>query len=258
MSILEKILESKRKEIEEKKNKRPFSELKKRWVPKKAARYFKGSLDKDKIQLIGELKKASPVNGVLRQAFDPVALAASYEHAGAAALSVLTDEPFFGGQLSYLEKVKAAVKLPLLRKDFILDEYQIYESAEASADAVLLISSLLSEEELSLFIRSADTLGIASLVEVHTEDDLEKSLAAEASIIGINNRDLQTFEVDLNTSERLAERVPSGTILVSESGIHSADEVRHLEELGFHAVLIGQAFMERPDLEKAVREVMGR
>ena len=217
MSILEKILESKRKEIEEKKKKRPFSELKKKWIPK-ATRDFKGSLDKDKIQLIGELKKASPVSGVLRQAFDPVVLAASYEHAGAAALSVLTDEPFFGGQLSYLEKVKAVVKLPLLRKDFILDEYEIYESAEASADAVLLISSLLSEEELSLFIRSADALGIASLVEVHSEEDLEKSLAAGAAIIGINNRDLQTFEVDLNTSEHLAERSRAEKFLSPKAG----------------------------------------
>ena len=257
MSILEKIVASKRKEIEEKKNKRPFSELKKNWVPKKT-RDFKGSLDKDKIQLIGELKKASPVNGVLRQAFDPAALAKAYEHAGAAALSVLTDEPFFGGRLSYIEEIKSTVTLPILRKDFILDEYQIYESAEAGSDALLLISSLISEEELSLFIRSADALGIASLVEVHSEEDLEKSLAAGASIIGINNRDLQTFEVDLNTSEHLAERVPSGKILVSESGIHSADEVKHLEELGFHAVLIGQAFMERPNLEEAIHEVMGR
>jgi len=257
LTILEKIVASKRKEIEERKKRRPLSDFKRETEKPITTRDFKGSLRGTGIQLIGEIKKISPVHGVLRQAFDPVTLALAFQKGGAASLSVLTDGPFFGGHLSYLQEIKTSVALPILRKDFILDEYQLYESAEASADAILLISSLLTEKELSSFIQCAGGLGMSCLAEVHSEEDLKKTLTAGAEVIGINNRNLQTFEVDLSTSERLVRRIPKGKIIVSESGIHSHEEVSHLETLGFHAVLIGQAFMEHSDLEKAVRQVMG-
>lgn len=258
MTVLGKIVDAKRKEIAANKTKRPLSEFKEGLKGRQKTRDFKRSLQGKGIQLIGEIKKISPGHGILRESFNPVALAEAYERAGAASLSVLTDEPFFGGHLSYLKKIKSFVKLPLLRKDFILDEYQLYESADASADAILLISAILAQEQMNRLIRVSKELGMASLLEVHTEEDLEKALSTEAEIIGINNRDLQTFEVDFQTSERLMKRIPKGKVVVSESGIHSREEVRRLETLGFHAVLIGQAFMERSNIEEAIHEVMGR
>ena len=258
MTLLEKILEAKRREVAGRKKIKPLSELKKRSEAPRFTRDFKGSLKGTSIQLIGEIKKVSPLHGMLRRSFDPEALARSYQRGGAASLSVLTDEPFFGGRLAYLKEVRSTVSLPLLRKDFILEEYQVYESAEAGSDALLLISSLLAEKELSFLMQCAKRIGMASLVEVHSEEDLGKALWVEAEIIGINNRDLRTFKVNFLTSERLVKRIPKEKIIVSESGIHSAEEVKRLEEFGFHAVLIGQTFMQRPDLEQAVREVMGR
>lgn len=258
MTLLEKIVEAKRAEIAARKKIKPLSELQKRFKTPTFTRDFKESLKGKGIQLIGEIKRVSPLNGVLRHSFDPVALAQAYRKAGAASLSVLTDEPFFGGRLSYLGDVRRSVSLPLLRKDFILEEYQVYESAEAGSDALLLISSLLSEKELSSLLQCAKRIGMATLVEVHSEEDLKKALWVEAEIIGINNRDLHSFKIDFATSERLVKRIPKEKIIVSESGIHSRKEVKRLEALGFNAVLIGQAFMEKPDLEKAVHEVMGR
>ena len=256
--MLERILEAKRRELDERKKKEPLSRLKNRLEAAPRPRDFKGSLKGNGIQLIGEIKKISPSQGLLRKAFDPVALAKTYEKSGAACLSVLTDEPFFGGHLSYLASVKAAVELPVLRKDFILEEYQIYESAVASADAVLLICAILSEKEMAHLMQLAATYQLASLVEVHSEEDLEKALSLGADMIGINNRDLRTFKLDLQTSERLVKRIPKGKMVVSESGIHSHEEVERLERLGVHAVLIGQTFMQRPDLENAIHEVMGK
>jgi len=258
MSILEKILEAKRKEIEERKKQNPLSLLQKCLATRKPIRDFKASLKGKGIQLIGEIKKTSPTQGVLRKEFQPVALALAYQKGGAASLSVLTDESFFGGHLSDIREIKSSVVLPILRKDFILDEYQLYESAEAESDAILLISTLLSKNLLAQLIQQSAELGMSSLVEVHSEEDLQKALGAGAELIGINNRNLRTFEMDLSTSERLMKHIPKEKTVVSESGIHSREEVRRLEELGFDAVLIGQAFMERPNLEEAIHEVMGR
>lgn len=256
--MLEKMLDAKRKEIEERKRQTPLSLLRKHLETRKPTRDFKASLRGKGIQLIGEIKKSSPVRGLLRKEFQPVTLALAYQNGGAASLSVLTDEPFFGGHLSYIQEIKSSVALPILRKDFILDEYQIYESAGVASDAVLLISAILSEEALRQLMQKSVELGMASLVEVHSEEDLKKALQSGCEIIGVNNRDLRTFAVDLSTSERLIGRIPKGKIVVSESGIQTREEVRRLEALGFHAVLIGQAFMERPDLEEAIHEVMGR
>jgi len=257
VTILEDILASKRKEIAEKKKTRPLALLTKELDRRSPPRDFKKSLKGKKIQLIGEIKKASPIKGLLRDHFDPVELARAYERSGASALSVLTDEPFFQGSLSYVAQVKSAVKIPVLRKEFILDRYQIDESAAAGSDAILLIAALLSKKELTNFIGRSAELGMESLVEVHTEEDLEKAIACGAEVIGVNNRDLNTFKVDLAVSERLIKKMPKDKIAVSESGIHSREEVAHLEELGFHAVLIGEAFMKHPYLEQAVHEVMG-
>ncbi|MFH1857337.1 MAG: indole-3-glycerol phosphate synthase TrpC [Candidatus Omnitrophota bacterium] len=257
-TVLDKILESKRNEIEARKKSAPLPLLKQQLGQRHALRNFKKSLEGGRIQLIGEIKRSSPSRGVLREDFEPVALAAIYQRGGAASLSVLTDEPFFGGHLSYIQRIKSAVTLPVLRKDFILEEYQLYESAAAGSDAVLLIGSILTETLLSRLMKQAEALGMASLVEVHSEADLEKALASGAEMIGINNRDLRTFQVDFRTSERLAAKIPKGKVIVSESGIHSRQEVERLEALGFHAVLIGQAFMERPDMEEAIHEIMGR
>ncbi len=258
MNILDRILEAKRREIEDRKKRFPLSELRKRLGNGSPRRNFKKSLVGKGIQLIGEIKQKSPLRGILRGSFDPVDLGRTYQKCGAAALSVLTDEPFFGGKLSFLLEIRAAVQLPLLRKDFILDRYQVYESAAAGADAFLLIAALLPEKELRDLIREGEALGLSPLIEVHTEEELDKALQSGAEILGVNNRDLRTFQVDVQTSERLVSKIPKDKIAVSESGIHSHEEVRHLELLGFHAVLIGQAFMERPDMESAVHEVMGR
>ena len=258
MPILEEILDAKRKEIEERKKQNPLPLLQKRLATRKPIRDFKASLRGKGIQLIGEIKKASPTQGVLRKEFQPVALALAYQKGGAASLSVLTDESFFGGHLSDIQEIRSCVALPILRKDFILDEYQLYESAEAGSDAVLLISAILSQNLFGQLIKKSTELGMANLVEVHSEEDLEKALGVGCEMIGINNRDLRTFEIDLSTSERLIARIPKGKIVVSESGIQTREAVRRLETLGFHAVLIGQAFMERPNLEEAIHEVMGR
>jgi len=258
LTILEKIAASKTKEIEARKKDRPLSKLQEALKETDAPRDFKGSLQKGSIQLIGEIKKISPIQGVLRDPFDPVDLAQQYAQSGAASLSILTDGPFFGGDLTFLRSVRQAVNLPLLRKDFVLDPYQVYESRVAGADAALLIAALLDFRSLTSMITLSKELGLACLVEVHTDEELECVLKTDAEIIGINNRNLKTFEVDLKTSETLIQKIPQGKVTVSESGIHSHEEVKRLASLGFHAVLIGQTFMQQPDLKRAVHEVMGR
>ena len=258
MTILEKIIEAKKQELIQTQKETPLSALKQKVNQRRIQRGFKPHLVGNGIQLIGEIKKLSPVLGILRENFDPVDLALTYEREGACALSVLTDERFFGGSLSYLPNLKGVVKLPLLRKDFIVDPYQLYESAAFESDAILLIASVLSKETLSEFLEVTSLLGMEALVEVHTEEELGRSLEAGAEVIGINNRDLKTFKVDLGTTEKLIRKVPKGRVVVSESGIKSREDVERLASLGVHAVLIGQAFMESPDIEGKIRSLMGR
>jgi len=199
--------------------------------------------------IIAELKKRSPSKGEIRPDFDPVACARAYADGGAAALSVLTDERYFGGQLDFLEKVRAAVPLPLLRKDFVIDPSQVDEARVAGADAVLLIAAALEPAALKSLSARARALGLDALVEVHDEAELEVALEAGAELLGINNRNLRTFEV----TERLAPRVPRGVLLVAESGIFHARDLARLARAGAHAFLVGESLMRQPDLASALR-----
>ncbi len=195
------------------------------------------------MRIIAEMKKASPSAGLLRENYSCSEIANAYEQAGAAALSVLTEEDYFQGSLSGLVEARSATCLPVLRKDFIVDEYQVYEAAAAGADALLLIVAALPEALLRNLMELAEQLQIAALVEVHTEEELQQAVAAGASIIGVNNRDLQTLEVDRATSLRLREKIPSHCRSVSESGIRSAADVKMLMDAGFDAMLVGESFM---------------
>ena len=214
------------------------------------------------VALIAEVKKASPSAGIIRPDFDPVRIARDYERAGASCLSVLTDEKFFQGSLDYLRQIRAAVKLPLLRKDFIIDERQILEAIEWGADAILLIVAILTDLQLRHFHSLARAAGLTALVEVHDEAELDRALAAGAELIGVNNRNLKTFTVDLATTERLAARLASrlrdGThLLVAESGIHTAADVRRLARCGARAILVGESLMRHDDIPAKVRELLG-
>ena len=202
--------------------------------------------------LVAEVKRASPSAGLIAESFDPVEIARRYEQAGADAISVLTDEPFFQGHLDHLVAVRAAVGLPILRKDFVLDEAQIYEASVAGADAVLLIVAALTQDQLIRLHDAATACQLDALVEVHTLEELDRALAIDAQIIGINNRDLTTFKVDLAVTERLSEEVPAGVVLVSESGIRTADDSRRARASGADAILVGEALMRSPDVEGEV------
>jgi indole-3-glycerol phosphate synthase len=217
------------------------------------------------VGLIAEVKKASPSAGVICPDFDAVRIAKAYEAAGAGCLSVLTDEQFFQGSLSYLKAIRAAVGLPLLRKDFIIDERQILEAIEWGADAILLIVAILSDDQLGHFHALADAAGLDALVEVHDEVELERALKSGARLIGVNNRDLKTFQVDLGTTERLAKRLSNsdpGTrnselFLVAESGIHSRADVERLKAAGAGAILVGESLMRSGDATGKISELLG-
>jgi indole-3-glycerol phosphate synthase len=220
-------------------------------------RGFRAALSGRSPAVIAEIKKASPSKGVLRKDFDPAGLAKHYEQGGAAALSVLTDEPFFQGKLEHLVTARAASAVPVLRKDFTLNEYHVVEAAAHGADAILLIAAILEEQEIRDLRESAARFEMATLVEVHDRRELETALAAGADIIGVNNRDLRTFEVTLETSLRLAEKIPHGILKISESGIHSLGDIRRLEAAGFDAFLVGEHLLRAADPEAALRELLG-
>jgi indole-3-glycerol phosphate synthase len=229
-----------------------------------------------RIALIAEVKKASPSAAVICQDFDPVRIAREYEAAGASCLSVLTDEKFFQGSLDYLRQIRAAVKLPLLRKDFIIDERQILEAIEWGADAILLIVAILNDEQLKKFHSLAAEAGLAVLVEVHDEVELERAMKISPALIGVNNRNLKTFKVDLATTEKLAAKMedgrlrmakssapssilnsPSSPLLVAESGIHTRADVEQLKKCGAKAILVGESLMKHGDIGAKVRELIG-
>jgi indole-3-glycerol phosphate synthase len=211
----------------------------------------------DSIALIAEVKKASPSAGIICENFDPVKIAREYESAGASCLSVLTDEKFFQGSLDYLRQIRAAVKIPLLRKDFIIDERQILEAIEWGADAIQLIVAILSDEQLQKFHSLATSASLAVLVEVHDEAELERALKISPALIGVNNRNLKTFQVDLATTKNLAKKVGAGKILVAESGIHSRADVERLKKCGANAILVGESLMKNGDIKAKVRELIG-
>lgn len=257
--ILEKILSHKRDEVERAKQARPVTHLRREAeaLPSRPGRFRAAIAGGEAIALIAEVKKASPSKGVIRPDFDPVDLAKAYAAAGASAISVLTDERFFMGSLEHLRSVREAVSLPLLRKEFVIDPYQLYEAKVWGADAVLLIVAALRREELSDLLQLAGELGLDALVEVHTEEELETAMACGAEIVGINNRDLRTFETTLEVTARLAPRVRGDAALVSESGIHRREDLHLLARVGVDAVLVGEALAREQDVEGKVRELVG-
>ncbi len=255
---LEEILAHKKKEIERLKISPEL--LAPPPLPTFKRRGFAAALrSSGEIRLIAEIKRRSPSRGDLRPDLDPAQLAASYETAGASAISVLTEEHFFGGSLADLQKARAAASLPVLRKDFILDETQIWQVAgKNGTDALLLIVAALSEERLKALLAEAGRYGMDCLVEVHSEEEVDVALRADAEIIGINNRNLKTFDIDLKTTARLCNLIPAGKVVVSESGIHSRDDVAWLQGLGIDAILVGETLMQSPEPAQKVRELLGR
>jgi indole-3-glycerol phosphate synthase len=260
MNILEtylgQILAARRRHIAEARERTPLETVKLAAQERSGRRDFLAAPSSAPLRVITELKRASPSRGVLRDLYRPLEIARSYEAAGASALSVLTEERYFLGSLDDLKTVRAAVGLPVLRKDFIIEEYQIYESVAAGADALLLIMAALSDEDLRKFLELCHGLQIAPLVEVHDELELERALAAGAKIIGVNNRNLKTLEVNLETSFRLRPGIPAGVVAVSESGIKTPEDLRRIAEAGYHAVLIGERFMTAADPGTALREML--
>src|SRR3954465_6392757 len=243
MNRLEEILRAKREEIERLQPRR--DELHRAALLRNDVREFTSALQRDegKLALIAEVKKASPSAGVIVESFDPVGIARNYARAGVEAISVLTDERFFQGHLDYLQLIRDEVPQPLLRKDFVLDPLQIMEAAAAGADAILLIVAALQQEQLVSLLQTAALYQLDVLVEVHTLEELDRALETEATIIGINNRDLRTFEIDLSVTETVSEQVPNEIVLVSESGIRTADDLARVKACGVDAVLIGEALM---------------
>jgi len=255
--ILGKIIEKKREEISIAREKVPLSVLKEKTRSITVNSMFKKNISrKGHINLIAEIKKSSPSQGTIRGNIDPLQVAWEYQAAGASAISILTDERFFDGKLEYIKMVKGRVNIPVLRKDFIIDEYQIYESVLAGADAILLIARILTQEELNDYLALARSLGLECLVEVHNEEELDKA-KGHAAIVGINNRDLTNFDVDFSTTERLIRLIPENKVIVSESGIKSYEQVMFLKSLGVNAVLIGETFLRSAHIGDTVRKVMG-
>ncbi len=259
--ILAKIVAVKRDEVAAAKKRRGLTSLRRDVEALGGPRDFVASLQKHiaraGVAVIAEIKKASPSKGVLRQDFRPAEIATSYERHGAAALSVLTDETFFQGSAACLEAARAASSIPVLRKDFTIDAYQLYEARVMGADAVLLIAAILDDARLADFEATAGSLGLAVLVEVHDKRELERALRLATPLVGVNNRNLRSFETSLDTTLALRPHVPAGRLVVSESGIHAPADVQRLRGAGVQAFLVGEAFMRAPDPGVALSSLLG-
>ena len=257
-SKLGEIIAWKGEELARRKEECPLSQVERALKQRPSPRSFREAVSRaDRLNLIAEIKRCSPSAGAIRPGADVVEIAKQYEQAKVRAISVLTDEKFFSGSLQDLVSVRENVTLPVLRKDFLLEEYSIVEAAAAGADAVLLIAAVLPRPVLKRLIRFCRDLSLAALVEVHTEPELADALEAEASLIGVNNRDLGTLQVDLKTTQRLFPQIPTGKVRVSESGIRSPEDVAFVRRQGAHAVLIGEELMSAPDPGKRIQELMG-
>lgn len=257
--ILDKLAESSRRRVEERKRTRSLEELRREAEARNAQTGFpfETALGRQGLSFICEVKKASPSKGVITEEFPYLQIASEYEAAGADAVSCLTEPEYFLGSDRYLEEIAGKISLPVLRKDFTVDPYMIYEAKILGASAVLLICAILDREEVREGIRIADSLGLSALVEAHDEAEVEKALDAGARIVGVNNRDLRTFQVDLDNSRRLRAMVPPDILFVSESGIRTPEDIRRLRENGTDAVLIGETFMRSPDKKKMICELRG-
>jgi indole-3-glycerol phosphate synthase len=257
-SILDRIVETKQGEIAAARQRVPEAELERRVAGLPLARGFAAALrEPGEVRIIAEVKKASPSAGVIRADFDPVAIAQTYERHGAACISVLTDETYFQGSLTYLTAIREAVGRPLLRKDFILDRYQLLEARLAGADAALLIAEILPGDRLAELHRDAVALGLDVLVELHDAEQLPRVLESGAALVGINNRDLRTFATRLEHTLELMPRIPAGVAVVSESGIRTHDDLRRLAAAGVRAVLVGESLMRSPDIGAALDALRG-
>jgi len=259
--ILKTILRRKAEEVAERVQRTPLSALARQLESAVPSRGFVSAL-RDRVDaggaaVIAEIKKASPSKGVLREPFDPAAIAVSYERGGAACLSVLTDVDFFQGSDAYLQQARAACSLPVLRKDFVIDPYQVYEARALGADCILLIVAALDDTRLRQLLDLADELQLAALVEVHDAAEMQRALATPAPLIGVNNRSLRTFEISLDTTLELMQDFPENRLLVTESGIHTRDDVRLMQERGVHAFLVGEAFMKAADPGGKLTELFG-
>lgn len=261
MSVLDEIVSRKREEIAQAQRARPVEDLERRLADAPPIRDFVGALttraSSAGIALIAEVKKASPSAGVIREDFDPVEIATVYAQHGAACISVLTDEPFFQGRLEYLTVVREAVAAPVMRKDFLLDPYQILEARVAGADCVLLIAECLDDDALCELYGIAVAMGMAALIEIFEPANLERVLSLEPPLVGVNNRNLKTFETKLEHTLDLADHVPDRMLLVSESGIRTHADVKRLQEAGVGAILVGESLMKSPDVGAAVDALLG-
>ena len=263
MNILDKICETTKERIEKEKQKISLSEVRKiaesiKSVEKENYFNFEKAIGKkEKINFICEIKKASPSKGIISEDFDYIEIAKDYEKAGADAISCLTEPNYFMGSDKYLEEIKETVNIPILRKDFIVDEYMIYQSKNIKADAILLIAAVLDKYKLKDYFEIANSLGLSSLFEIHNEEELEKILNLNPRIIGVNNRNLKTFVVDINNSVRLRKLIPNNIIFVSESGIKNRNDIKILEENKTNAVLIGETLMIKKDKEKEIKKLRG-
>lgn len=260
--ILDKIAEQKRQEVAEAKIRRPLALLQQGIAdledqPRGFLRSLRAAADSGWTAIIAEVKKGSPSKGVIRADFDPLAIAEIYQDNGATCLSVLTDEHFFMGHLSYLAKIREVVSLPLLRKDFICDPYQIYEARAAGADAILLIAALLDAGPLAEYNALAKELSLDVLMEVHDEQELTRALATGCELIGINNRNLQNFVTDLATTEQLLPLIPAGHFVVAESGINSREDIVRLQQFGAKGFLVGESLMREEDIGTKLRALQG-
>jgi indole-3-glycerol phosphate synthase len=262
MGILDEIVSRKRQRLKDSKEAAPLKELRRRIADIKKPGDFMSALKRsgsEKIRLIAEIKRASPSRGIIRKEFDHKSIAALYEEKNAvSAVSVLTEEDFFRGSLSFLRDVKKVLSKPVLRKDFIFDEYQIYESRAYEADAILLIAAILGRNQAVEYLHLAGELGLSVLFEVHNLRELEAALLVDADIIGINNRDLGTLKVDIDRTFELRKEIPSHKVIVSESGIRTREDVKRLEDAGVDAVLIGTSLMETGDTGGKIDELMGQ
>lgn len=257
--ILHKIVAHKRRELAALIKRTPLSVLKKSVavLPRRKKVFLKSLKTTGSIAVIAEIKRRSPSKGLLRKNFKPVQIARDYEAGGAAALSVLTDKKFFGGSPDVLRAVRKVTRIPLLRKDFTLDEYHVYEARLMGADAILLIAAILDVKTMKRLTVLASKLGLDALVEVHSQAELKKIAPLKSKLIGINNRDLRTFKVDIRTTQKLLKAVPRGTTIVSESGIQNHKDLLYLKGLGVSAVLVGEALMKEKDVRQALRRLRG-
>jgi indole-3-glycerol phosphate synthase len=255
-NVLEKICADKRVHVDAKMRQRPLNDLKVLLENQDTPRGFINALAQKSPALITEVKKASPSKGTIRQDFDPVQIARAYQDAGAACLSVLTDEPYFQGHDDYFTAIRKAISLPMLRKDFMIDEYQIYESRVLGADCILLIMACLSDNQAAEYYELATSLGMDSLFEVHDEAEMNRALLLKPKMLGVNNRNLKTLDVDLQTGLNLAQKIPDDVLKVAESGIYAPEHIRDFQNAGYSAFLIGESLMRQDDIRQAVRELL--